>query len=71
MAARMLWPGGKMGAFLDLLDGVLDATIMLLVLAILIAHSCGELDPQALSRQHAFVINDQGQPSPLATHLSP
>ena len=37
----------------------------------LIAHSCGELDPQALSRQHAFVINDQGQPSPLATHLSP
>jgi len=24
-----------------------------------------------LSRPHAFVINDQGQPSPLATHLSP
>jgi glutamate synthase domain-containing protein 2 len=36
----------------------------------LIAHSCGVLDPQALSRQHAFVINDQGQPSPLDTHLS-
>ena len=60
MAARKLWPGGKMGAFLDLLDGVLDVTMMLLALAILIAHSCGELDPQALSRQHAFVINDQG-----------
>ena len=60
-----------MGAFLDLLDGVLDATMMLLALAILIAHSCSELDPQALSRQHTFVINDRGQPSPLATHLSP
>ena len=29
--------GGEMGAFLDLLDGVLDATMMLLALAILIA----------------------------------
>ena len=37
----------------------------------LIAHSCGVLNPQALSRQHAFVINDQGQPSPLDTKLSP
>jgi glutamate synthase domain-containing protein 2 len=37
----------------------------------LIAHSCGLLDPQALSLQHAFVINEQGQPSALDTHLSP
>ena len=115
-----------MDAFLDLLDGVLDAAMMLLALTILvalfavavlcvidvtqnsqairknypvigrlryvfehlgvflrqyffavdreevklIAHSCGLLDPQALSWQHAFVINDQGQPSPLNTFLS-
>ena len=37
----------------------------------LIAHSCGVLSPQALSRQHAYVIDDQGQPSPLDTKLSP
>ena len=36
----------------------------------LIAHSCGVLDPQGLSWQHAFVINDQGQPSTLDTVLS-
>ena len=36
-----------------------------------IAHSCGELNPQALLRQHASVIDDQGQPSPLGTKLSP
>ena len=119
--------GGEMDAFLDLLNGVLDAAMMLLALTILvalfavvvlyvidvtqnskairkdypvigrlryvfehlgvflrqyffavdrekvqlIAHSCGLLDPQALSWQHAFVINDQGQPSPLNTVLSP
>ena len=33
----------------------------------LIAHSCGVLNPQALSRQHAHVKDDQGQPSPLNT----
>ena len=36
-----------------------------------IAHSCGELNSQALLRQHASVIDDQGQPSPLGTKLSP
>ena len=77
-----------MDAFLDLLDGVLDAAMMLLALTILVAlianyaismreeielitHRGGLLDPQALSRQHAFVINDQGQPSRLNTVLSP
>ena len=33
----------------------------------LIAHSCGVLNPQALSRQHAYVKDEQGQPSPLDT----
>ena len=37
----------------------------------LIAHSCGVLNPQALSRQNAYVIDDQGQPSPLENKLSP
>ncbi len=37
----------------------------------LIAQSCTVLNPQALSRQHAYVIDDQGQPSPLDTKLSP
>ncbi len=37
----------------------------------LIAHSCGVLNPQALSRQNAYVIDDLGQPSPLDTKLSP
>jgi glutamate synthase domain-containing protein 2 len=32
----------------------------------LIAHSCGVLDPQALSRQHAFVVNAEGVPELLA-----
>ena len=41
----------------------------------LITHSCGVLNLQALSRQHAYVKDDQGQPSPLNTkrncHRSP
>ena len=37
----------------------------------LVAHSCGVLNTQALSRRHAYVIDDQGQPSPLDTKLSP
>ena len=37
----------------------------------LIAQSCTVLNPQALSRQHAYVVDDQGQPSPLDTKLSP
>ena len=32
----------------------------------MIAHSCGVLDPQALSRQHAFVVNAEGVPELLA-----
>ena len=36
----------------------------------LIAHSCGVLDPQALALEHAFIINDQGQPQGLGTVLS-
>ena len=35
-----------------------------------IAHSCGLLNPQALSRQLACAIDDQSQPSPLDTKLS-
>ena len=37
----------------------------------LIAQSCTALNPRALSRQHAYVRDDQGQPSPLDTKLSP
>ena len=37
----------------------------------LIVHSCGVPNPQAFSRQHASVIDEQGQPSPLDTKLSP
>ena len=37
----------------------------------LIVHSCGVPNPQAFSRQHAYVIDEQGQPSPLDTKLSP
>ena len=37
----------------------------------LIVHSCGVLNPQAFSRQHAYAIDEQGQPSPLDTKLSP
>ena len=33
----------------------------------LIAHSYGVLNPQALSRQHTYIVDDQGQPSPLDT----
>ena len=36
----------------------------------LIAHSCGVLDPHALALEHAFIINDQGQPQGLGTVLS-
>jgi len=31
----------------------------------LIAHSCGVLDPHKLGRQHAFVINERGQPESI------
>ena len=31
----------------------------------LIAHSCGVLDPHALSAKHAFIISAQGAPEPL------
>ena len=37
----------------------------------LIVHSCDVLNPQAFSRQHAYAIDEQGQPSPRYTKLSP
>jgi glutamate synthase domain-containing protein 2 len=30
-----------------------------------LAHSCGVTNPQALSREHAYVVNDQGLPEPM------